>query len=354
MTIRKKMQPFKTYVLLPVIILISTILSSCSVSQPVITPDETIPPPSSPPPLPAEPAFPSGPVYTPGPAPYIPSGVQAELFQYVLELINNDRRSAGVEPVTLNYNAAAQKHARDMFDNYFLAHWGTDGLKPYMRYTRQGGLGYEQENSAYAGWFNREDNPERYENIDPHEIIQRLEHSMMYDDAKSNWGHRDAIINKLHKKVNIGLVYDDKRLALVQQFEGDYVEYILPPTLLDNTLSLSGKIFLGRINNITICYDELPEPLEASQLVYGNYHQYTLGERVAYVIPPAPAGQFYRNLPPEAIQADIWSTNESGQFHIQADISYALNTGKGVYTIVIVADVDEESANLTNYSIFIE
>jgi len=48
-------------------------------------------------------------VYMPGAAPYEPTGIELELFQYALSLINNDRQSAGLPPVTLAYNAAAAK-----------------------------------------------------------------------------------------------------------------------------------------------------------------------------------------------------------------------------------------------------
>jgi len=344
----------KKNVLWLAVFLLLLIPAGCSGAQPELTPGETTPPPPPSPVSSPEPNFPTGPIYTPGAAQYVPSGEQAEIVQYALDLINADRKSAGVNPVTLGYNAAAQKHAQDMFDNYFLAHWGTNGLKPYMRYTLEGGLDLEQENSAYSGWFNPDDDPKLHADIDPKLIINQLEHSMIYDDAKSNWGHRDAIINKMHKKVNIGLAYDGKRLALVQQFEGEYIEYIQPPVISESMLSLSGRLSAGTIKNILICFDELPQPLSAAQLVHGDYHAYRLPEREAYVIKPAPAGQFYKNLPQEAIEAFIWNTNESGQFYMQADISKALKHGKGVYTIVLVVEMGTETHNMTNYSIFVK
>jgi uncharacterized protein YkwD len=56
-----------------------------------------------------------------------------------------------VNPVVLSYNSAAQTHARDMFDKYFMSHRGTYGLKPYLRYTQSGRLGSEQESVVYSG-----------------------------------------------------------------------------------------------------------------------------------------------------------------------------------------------------------
>ena len=86
-----------------------------------------------------------------------------------------------------------------MFNNFYLSHWDTDGLKPYMRYTLAGGVNYEGENSAYSGWWDKTQDPNLYIEIDPKQELSDLEYQMMYDDAASNWGHRDNILNKWHK-----------------------------------------------------------------------------------------------------------------------------------------------------------
>lgn len=294
----------------------------------------------------------------PGAAQYKPTGTELELFQYTLSLINADRQSAGLNPVALAYNAAAQKHARDMFDNYYASHWGTDGLKPYIRYTIAGGLNKEGENSAYSGWFNPSDNANNYQTINVRDEIAALEYTMMYDDTASNWGHRDTITNKHYTKVSMGIVYDNKRVALVQQFESDYVELYNAPIISGGNLSLLGRLTSAniKINNISIAYDPPSQKLTNAQLTTNAAYTdgYGLGERLNFVVPPPPAGQQYTNLSPQAIIAGKWEVNNPGQFAIQANIAPALIKGKGVYTIVIVAEIHGESVNLTNYSIIIE
>lgn len=258
----------------------------------------------------------------------------------------------------MSFNAAAQKHAQDMFDNYYSSHWGTDGLKPYMRYTLEGGLNFEAENSAYSGWFNPADNPANHESIDVRQEIAEIERLMMYEDAGANWGHRDTILNKWAKRVSLGIVYDDKRVAFVEQFEGEYLEYYTPPTLSGSVLSLSGRFTIPGVvlNNVSISYDPLPQPLTNSQLTTDSAYTdgYGLGNRVSFIISPPPQGQSYGNLPAGAIQARKWDVNESGFFSIQADIGPSLIKGKGVYTAVIVVTVNGENVNLTNYSIFVK
>jgi uncharacterized protein YkwD len=297
-------------------------------------------------------------IYIPQAAPYKPAGAELDLFQYALSLINNDRQTAGLPPVTLSYNAAAETHARDMFNNYYGGHWGTDGLKPYMRYTDAGGLNQDAENSAYSGWLNPSDNSDNYQSINVRDEIANLEHIMVYDDAKANWGHRDTILNKAYTTVNLGIVYDGKRVALVQQFEVKYLDYYSAPAINNGNLVLLGKLTSTdiKLNNISISYDPPPQTLTNAQLTTEVAYSdgYSLGDRLNFIVSPPPAGQSYVNLSPLAIIADKWEVNDAGQFSIQANINASLSKGKGVYTIVIVAIINGASANLTNYSIVIK
>ena len=297
--------------------------------------------------------FPEKPVYTPEAGTFKPSEEESEIYQYMLDLINEDRQNAGLSPVTMGSNAAALSHAQDMFDNYFVAHWGTNGLKPYIRYTISGGLNYEMENSAYTGWYDPAEDESKYGDLDIKQALYDLQYAMMNDDGPT-WGHRNNIINKYHDKVNMGIVYDDKRLALVQQFEGNFIEYFEPPSISGSTLTIGGSILEGKLKSVNICFDELPVPLTPDELLNGPYHSYSLGGRVGYVVSPPPPGQYYSSLSPEAVVADLWETNDRGQFMISADISETLAQGKGVYTIVIYADCGEETVQITNYSISIE
>ncbi len=301
--------------------------------------------------LPTEPTPPPTPIYNPAAAPFAPTSAQLELMRYVLELINKDRTSEtnGLPPVELGFNAAAQKHAQDMIDNHVLAaHWGTDGLKPYMRYTLEGGLNFDLENSCYV---------ESSDKIDVKAELQRFENTMMFDDAASNWSHLNTIINKWNKKVNIGIAYSENAVALVQDFEGDYLEYFQPPTLTGNILSLSGRFKIGNVylNNVTITFDDLPQPISPVELSNNDdYHHYSLGQQVGLVLPPPPPGQVYADLSENGVVAATWNIDQAGHFSIQADIKPILGRGRGVYTVVLVTILGFDHLNMTNYSIFVE
>lgn len=275
------------------------------------------------------------------------------LVQHILERINLDRTQNGLLPVVLGNNPAAQNHAEDMFANFYLSHWDTDGLKPYMRYTLTGGIDAEGENSAYYGWFDKSEDASRYVTIDPQQILEDLENQMMYDDAGSNWGHRNNILNKWHKKVNIGIAYDSHRLTLVQQFEGDYISFTQTPKIENGDLVASGSITLGTIDSLTVYYDPAPKPMTQAELTAGPGY-YDMGKRVATIVPPPPPGYAYSGLPDDTVQAEQWDTGESGSFSIKAYTGAMLDqNGPGVYTVVFRSKTDNEYALLTNYSVFI-
>jgi len=283
-------------------------------------------------------------LYTPSAAPYTPTAAEQALYQYALGLINADRASKGLAAVTLNYNAAAQQHAKDMLANNYLAHWGTDGLKPYMRYTNAGELNYEAENSAYSSGSGP---------FDAKTEIQLLEQAMMAEGPGGS--HYENILNPSHKKVNVGVASSNTAVAFVEQFEGDYVEYFQPPTLTGNILSLSGRFKQAglSINNMAITYDDPPQPLTGTQLANGPYHSYGQGPVLGQVFPPPPQGSQYSNLPAGSVIAQKGYV-DGINFALEANISNILAKGTGVYTVNLVAVVNGKAMSYTNYSITVK
>jgi hypothetical protein len=79
------------------------------------------------------------------------SSVIYQLKQYALEKINKDREHFGLDPVQLSRNIAAQNHAEDMLATKVVSHWTTAGEKPYMAYSKYGGLGMIVQNVAMSG-----------------------------------------------------------------------------------------------------------------------------------------------------------------------------------------------------------
>ena len=188
-----------------------------------------------------------------------------EAKSYMLELINKERVSAGVPPVELGDNWAAQLHAESALANCFSSHWGIDGLAPYMRYSLAGGYQANGENGSGLGYcFNEED---RVTALKP----TKRQMTASIEGFMSSPGHRGNILDKHHRKVNIGIALEDYNLFVYQHFEGDYVEYEVMPNISDNgVLTLIGTTKndaeFDQGVGVTVFYDPPPHGLTRGQL----------------------------------------------------------------------------------------
>ena len=265
-----------------------------------------------------------------------------ELVQYALEEINKDRAKNNLNPVLLSTNVAAQNHADDVIAQRMISHWMSNGEKPYMTYTRLGGTGSVSQNiatSSCSGYGC---------STDPISQITSSEYNMMYDDASSNWGHRDNILRPYHTHVSIGISFNDNFFVMVQNFEDNYLISENPISATGNHVSINSDLKSGSITNIGIFYDSLPTP--ELYLQHRNDGYYELGDNVAVVVQPPPPNSYYDQPSGyKLIEADRW--NDGNSVVIDFDLSSVL-TIPGVYTVGVWVDEGGESFIVTNYSIF--
>ena len=316
---------------------------------------------------------------------------------YMLKLINEERAKARVPPVILGENHAAQLHAESSLKNCVGSHWGVDGLKPYMRYSLAGGYQSNSENWLGSDYcITRSDGYRRIGSI-KQEIREGMEGWM------DSPGHRRNILDKWHKRVNIGLAWDRYNFNAAQHFEGDYVEYDRLPRIESGVLYISGRTKNGAGFDddgdliILVLYDPPPHRLTRGQL--SRTYCYGPGLPIARLRKSLTGGWYYTEdeyttttqtcpnpydvfsgapapkSPEEAheywqraydasqnrkeqdvtmlfINASAW--NVSGRaFSVIADISDVLKEyGAGVYSIMVLARIDDEGAFISQYSIF--
>ena len=184
----------------------------------------------------------------------------------MLELINAERKKAGVGAVSLGDNIAAQLHADASLDNCFSSHWGIDGLQPRMRYSLAGGYQSNSENVSGLDYCIKAS-----DGYAPNGSINR-EIQETLDGWMNSPGHRRNLLNPQHRKVNVGIAWDRYNTVMVQHFEGDYVEYDRLPSISNSVLSLSGKtsngVTFGAEKDLgaQIFYDPPPHTLTRGQV----------------------------------------------------------------------------------------
>ncbi len=333
----------------------------------------------------------------------IPSLRHIDEKRYMLKLINAERKKAGVPPVELGDNTAAQLHAESALKNCFSSHWGIDGLKPYMRYSLAGGYQSNGENGHGIDYC--------IKSGDGYVAIASVEDEIT--DAMNGWmsshGHRRSILDKNYMKVNIGLAWDEYNFFAYQHFEGDYVKYANLPSIENGRLSFEGNAKSSvsfntkRDLGVQIYYDPPPHELTRGQV--SRTYCYGSGRQIAALREPLTGNQhwttdeFFKPYNPcpdpydvspdasaprshnqahtyweQAYQASKkreeqtitvpWITATEWElivdwdvsdisFAVEADISEVLNKyGNGVYTVTVWGKIDGEDAVISEYSIF--
>ena len=317
----------------------------------------------------------------------------------MLELINKERVNAGVGPVTLGNNIAAQLHAESSLANCFSSHWGVDGLKPYMRYSLAGGYQTNGENGSGSDYCIKASDRYRALGSIESEVWEMMEGLM------NSPGHRRNILDKWHKKVNIGLAWDNYNIVGYQHFEGAYVEFDELPGITNGKLSLSGRAINEvrfsdkRELGLQLYFDPPPDSLTRGQV--SRTYCYDSGLQIAafrypltgnsywaedeftkinapcpdpYDVSPNALGprshdeahrfweQAYAASQAQVLQiitvpwltASQW-TAAGTDFSVTADIGELLSKyGPGVYTILIWGKVGGEDVPISQYSIFYE
>ena len=403
--------PYPTQAPLPTLTLMPSPLPTYT-PYPTLTPFPTYTPYPTPTPSPTPTPAPTltpipTPTPTPTPAPTATPTPTKPPKDLMLELINEARAEASVGPVVMGDNAAAQIHADNSLEGCFASHWGMDGLKPYMRYSLTGGYQSNAENAAGLDYCYQLDAGHQTFGSVNDKIREVMKAWMDSPD------HHPTILNPLYRKVNIGLAWDRHNLNLMayQHFEGDYVEYEKLPEIRDGVLVLRGYTKNGAsyreldVYQLAVYFD--PPPMSLTHGQVSSTYCYTPGRLVAYVKPPAPAGSYYPHPPiyydafpagrcPNPyydVPADLpgpaspseahafwieakrisekygdlealafaaistasrWDL-DGDKFHVEADVSHVLEeNGPGVYTVVLVGDVNVEPERISEYSIFHE
>jgi uncharacterized protein YkwD len=188
-----------------------------------------------------------------------------DLRKNILEMINEERDVEKVPPVELDDLATevATKHAVDMVTNEFVSHWGSDGLKPYHRYSLAGGTDATEENVSSA------DNTWSMKARDLKQDTAYL-HVRLYQEKPPYDGHRRTILAPQHTHVGIGIAVQDLRLRLVELFVAKYVQVrrIKRAAKPGAQLPFGGKILRRNysLHHVEVCYEPLPTRPELSWL----------------------------------------------------------------------------------------
>ena len=161
--------------------------------------------------------------------------------------------------MVMGTNNVAQIQVDQLLEDCISSHWGTDGLKPYMRYSLAGGYQVNGENFSGHNECGLADTLLHW-NDDPLEMVADSVEGLL-----GSPGHRETMLSPEYRKVNLGVAWDRNVFKVVQHFEGDYVELEALPVIADGTLEVAGRLtaghdFTGRVPLLAlIYYDPAPQ-----------------------------------------------------------------------------------------------
>ena len=269
-----------------------------------------------------------------------------ELKLMMVELVNQDREKASVDPVLFSEELSqmADKHCRELLDSKYTSHWNQAGWKPYMRYSQEGFVDWTSENITSMDINQMEVSPQRLRQ----EMVAR--HQKLVSEKPSHDLHRWSILNPLHTHVGIGLAYSNRGVRLIEVFADRYLK--MKP--LPRRLRSSGRTFLDgkllkrcyEVQAVSIFYEPTPEPLSLVELAGTSTYGLPDDERI--LRPRLPGGLRY--APPDS---------GIGEVDIQGcRFSCPIKVGKepGVYTLVVWVQhkFEGKAFTATNISIFVE
>lgn len=198
-----------------------------------------------------------------------------EVERLVVKLVNQDRHKYGLPPVTWDETAAkaARIHVQEEADIGYISHWGMDGSKPQLRYSRAGGLDAVDENECITLWP-QEDFP-GISQTELLKIVTGHEATMVNEQPPDN-GHRLNILNSHHTGLGIAIAIGKYGVSMAQEFTNHY-SVINPVPLAaspGSIISLSGRIIPGyKITGVYAVWENPPVAMSKTQL--NQTHSYS-------------------------------------------------------------------------------
>ena len=243
--------------------------------------------------------------------------------EQLLAMVNEERSQAGLSKLQIDDLACkvAREHALDMAKGEFLSHWGSDGLKPYHRYSFAGGTDAVQENASSADdiW-----------SLTPTGVLKDLHdmHLSMLNEKPPNDGHRRTILFPVHTHVGFGIALQGFHLRLAELYVAKYVRVDSIPQRAKPKQSV---LFSGRVLNpenvlagVDVYYEPLPTPPKIEWLRVAR--SYGMPDERESFQPRLPAGLHYT----DGTQGEI-EMLAGGNFRLRISLSKI----PGINTIMV-------------------
>lgn len=239
---------------------------------------------------------------------YLPPDIP-HLQDYMLQLVNEERRSRGLRPVAWDVVAATagQFHAEEMVTFGYLSHWNLEGYGPDFRYVQQGGVDAVSEN-VYS--LNHSPGGEPTTPAEWEAYIDRAHESLM-----GSQGHRDTVLRPSNTHLGIGIAYDPAsgRLRIAQEFvvRQATLSAVARQAALNDVVTIEGRLLDDSTAPLlNLAYEPFPQPLSLAKLAATN--SYLSPAEIFEAVNITPDSDGYFSLP-----VSLNHENQPGLYHLR-------------------------------------
>jgi len=269
------------------------------------------------------------PVLSPIPLPFpvFANTLDDPAVRAAFETLNRYRVENGVPPVEFIQLKTPLFRVKYLHNHSHLSHYDVEGRHPNYYYTLLDGGAYAAEENLGRTWCKgggiciRNATSEAARHI----------YGMIYDDAESDWGHRDSLLDPCNNKVSIAVAWDSYNFYIAVYMVGVWAEWIEPPHYHNGVFSFKGYVYLspsGTFYAINI-FRDVPNPANY------NRRSASIGEPYAGVLPPDYRGQ-YRDI--ITIRADRYVLRHEGD-RWYVDVAFRFEPpDNALYTVVMFAN----------------
>ncbi|MEM4964845.1 MAG: hypothetical protein QXT13_11940 [Pyrobaculum sp.] len=248
------------------------------------------------------------------------------------EELNKHRSSMGIPPVEFISLKTPLYRAVYMYNYTLFSHYSREGIHPNYYYTLlDGGMYSVDENLGMTRCSPASSRCIR----DPVAEARSHIYAMIYEDADSDWGHRDSLLDPCNNKVSIAAAWDGSVFYIAVYMVSDWADWVVPPTYNAGRFELKGYVKLPPLEELRgfgphyqICiYRDVPDA------TYVHRRSYSIGNLYACVLPREYRGEY---IGVKTIYADRYVAYKSGdRWYLDVSLRLDLPRDGALYTIVM-------------------
>ena len=278
-----------------------------------------------------------------------------EIKEMALALINSEREKLNLSPLEMGSSLVHQSRADESYDTRFFGTTFKDGNNIKTLFSKKGGNSYIDNVAYMNGYYNElSDGTTSWAEEDSCKsglyICEKINPEEEIKYAIKTSSFIDEITKGKHKKINIGIAFDEYVFYLYLGFEGG--DFII------NNIDFSESNFELEVHNLSKNYSFSDKNIQIfkegdfnpifSEIEYLTKNRQNNSQHFFHILDPPEEGYHYSDIDPDEVVAYEWKINDN-KLSIKADVN-KIDISSGLYRVMIWGENKElQSENLIDF-----